>query len=528
MVAKWPNEGSSNKNQELPKESTQAQLDALQKQLEQAEKQEDRIRIRSEILAIKRSYNRTKQFNEISGSKLAEWKNNLDNISATNLMKIDKEVSKEKRWEFLSKSFLYKRTEGEDGNIYEEATDWKNLKEGDTVFVDFWNNKSANRRIGLWHMLSADIGYVSVDGKIWIRSIVNWRVGYYTSATSTGYIPVFTGSIVRIPTQNEVLEFENKKDQDLKRNDSQEESDNANDKYINRVENTHIESIEINTNTNESYNFWIASGFTHNQASGLLANEYAESSFNPRAVWDWWKAHGIFQWHPDRREVILKNTGIDISTASHIDQLKAALWEMRDGPEKRAYQAIKWTDNANEVAALFCDLFERPADREGEMTKRWRMAEAFSILLDKSGRSTNLWDHVVKKWPANTWDDSCWAAVRELLESYWIKDLPQYGANGKEWERILNERPNQFVKMRINHPDEAYPWAILIYDGSGIKWSEMNKKFGHVEIKWSDWNYYSFYKSEMSAWSAKTTEKDPQQYADQTGFIGYAYYPKQS
>ena len=43
-------------------------------------------------------------------------------------MRIDKE-SKLRRGEFLSKSFLYKRTTDKEGNIFEEPSDGKDLKE---------------------------------------------------------------------------------------------------------------------------------------------------------------------------------------------------------------------------------------------------------------------------------------------------------------------------------------------------------------------------------------------------------------
>jgi hypothetical protein len=44
-------------------------------------------------------------------------------------MKLDKEASKEKRGEFLAKSFLYKRTTDAEGNISEEPTSGKDLIE---------------------------------------------------------------------------------------------------------------------------------------------------------------------------------------------------------------------------------------------------------------------------------------------------------------------------------------------------------------------------------------------------------------
>jgi hypothetical protein len=56
----------------------------------------------------------------------------------------------------------------------------------------------------------------------------------------------------------------------------------------------------------------------------------------------------------------------------------------------------------------------------------------------------------------------------------------------------------------------------------------MNQMYGHVEIKGSDGRYYSYYASLNSAGSANTNEQDPKKFAEQTGFIGYAYYPRQA
>ncbi len=69
-----------------------------------------------------------------------------------------------------------------------------------------------------------------------MRSIINGRVGYYTKPSPDGYIPVFTGDIVTFPTTKEVSEFEKQKDTNLQRNSNQEESDKANDLYIERLE----------------------------------------------------------------------------------------------------------------------------------------------------------------------------------------------------------------------------------------------------------------------------------------------------
>lgn len=513
----------------LSRDSISTRVNILQEALTKNPKNPENAKIRGEIAELRRELNRTKQFTNIGkeGSKKIAENKNMDSLSAAELMKIDREEWS--RGEFLSKSFLYKQTTDTDGNIFQEATDGKNLKEWDILYVDFGKNKSANNRIGLGHMLGVDISYVKINWKIGIRSIVNNRVGYYIDNTPKWYIPIFTGDEVTIPTGSAIKEFtENTKERGLVKNTDQKDSDTANDAYIDKLESSSAEIVEINVNVEESYNFWKSKGFTHEQASGILANEYKESRCNPRASWDGWKAKWIFQWHPDRREVIKRGINIDIETATHLQQLEAAYWEMTQTSESKVLQPLKSTKTAREAGAIFSEIYERPANREGEMNSRGEMAEAFAMLLDTEWRSANLWDHVVQRGPVNLWANSCWAAVRKLLQSYGVAGLPENGANGKNWESILNERWSQFFKMKISHPDQSYPGAILVYDWSGSEWSSMNKQFGHVEIKWSNGKYYSYYEWSRAGGSAATTEKDPKKYEELTGFIGYAYYPRQN
>ncbi len=528
MVTKAPGEKTTPEVKKQTLDTTQAQLDKLQQDLEWEKNIEKKKAIREEILSIRRSFNRTKQYAEIASLKLAEGKNNLDSILASDLMKIDKEIWKDKRGEFLSKSFLYKRIQDTEGNTFEEPTDGKNLKEGDALYVDFGGNKSANDRIGLGHMLGANIEYVSVNWKIGVRSIINNRVGYYTENSARWYIPVFNGDQVTLPKASEIQKFiEETKQSGIVKNTNQQASDIANDAYITKLEHTSIEAVEINTKVQESYSFWKSKGLSHEQAAGIVANEYKESRCNPKAVWDNGAAHWIFQWYDPRGSSIERQFGKKILEMSHNEQLEAAYWEMTQTSESKVMEPLKSAKTAREAGAIFSKIYERPANEIGEMNSRGEMAEAFSMLLDTEWRSMNLGDHVVRKWPANLWADSCGAAVRELLKSYGVTGLPESGANGKNWEQILGDRPDQFIKMKISHPDQAYPGAILVYDGSGSEWSDMNKQFWHVEIKGSDWRYYSYYNGKRAGWSAATTEKNSEKYADLTGFIGYAYYPKQ-
>jgi hypothetical protein len=124
----------------------------------------------------------------------------------------------------------------------------------------------------------------------------------------------------------------------------------------------------------ESFDFWKEKGLTDAQAAGLVGMEQGESQFNPRSVGDGGLAHGAFQHHPDRRANILRGTGIDISTATHRQQLEAAHWEMTKGKEQAAWARIKAAETAGAAAAAGVRYFERPRDVAGESRLRGEYA----------------------------------------------------------------------------------------------------------------------------------------------------------
>jgi len=109
------------------------------------------------------------------------------------------------------------------------------------------------------------------------------------------------------------------------------------------------------SNKQASIAFWESQGYSPAQAAAWAANEQAESSFNPAAVNG---SHaGIFQWSSSRRAKILAGTGIDVLTASHADQLKAAAWEasqMGLGP-------LGLPTDAEGAAAAISNRFEVPS-----------------------------------------------------------------------------------------------------------------------------------------------------------------------
>lgn len=117
--------------------------------------------------------------------------------------------------------------------------------------------------------------------------------------------------------------------------------------------------------------FWQSQGYSREQASAWVAAAQAESGGNPNAIGDGGQARGLFQWHPDRQAAILRGTGIDVTTASYDDQLKAAAWEA----EQRGDAArIKSAKTAAEAAAIHTQYFERPTDVTGESIRRGQYA----------------------------------------------------------------------------------------------------------------------------------------------------------
>ena len=152
------------------------------------------------------------------------------------------------------------------------------------------------------------------------------------------------------------------------------------------------------------------------------------------------------------------------------------------------------------------------------------MTEEESKELLGQALSNELWRWLVKMWPINTWKNTCWRSVKKILKKFWIKWTMSW--NWYQWEEILNNLPNQFLKVKVSHPNKVKPWWILVYGKGAEKWSQARSLYGHVEIKWADNLYYSYYASKNPGWSARTSENvSEEKYKKLTWFIWYAYYP---
>lgn len=115
-------------------------------------------------------------------------------------------------------------------------------------------------------------------------------------------------------------------------------------------------------------------GLTKEQAAGLAGNIMQESGFNPKAVGDNGKAHGIAQWHPNRRK------NIDILNTSFEDQVTYLIKELK-GPEKYALMRLRSTGNFSRAATVVDHYYERSSKQHTE--SRIKYAKDFLKLFGK-------------------------------------------------------------------------------------------------------------------------------------------------
>lgn len=120
---------------------------------------------------------------------------------------------------------------------------------------------------------------------------------------------------------------------------------------------------------------FMKSGWTREQAIGIVANLDQESNLDPTAVGDGGRAVGVAQWHPDRQAEFKKWKGKDIRQSTLEDQLDFVNYELSQGKERSAGDKLRGTSSASEAASIVSKYYERPADREGEATRRGAKAE---------------------------------------------------------------------------------------------------------------------------------------------------------
>lgn len=140
-------------------------------------------------------------------------------------------------------------------------------------------------------------------------------------------------------------------------------------------------------------------GFSRNAALGIAGNISQESGFDPTRVGDNGSAFGIGQWHKDRADAILKQTGIDVRTANFADQVKAYGLELQSGSDAGARKAGRMLGASNisvmDAVHAVRAYGERPANRLGnEDAIRYNQAIriAGAVPSSSGGNSTQIGD----------------------------------------------------------------------------------------------------------------------------------------
>lgn len=133
--------------------------------------------------------------------------------------------------------------------------------------------------------------------------------------------------------------------------------------------------------------FYKSKGWTPEQAAGIVANTFAESGGNPNAVGDGGQAYGLDQWHPDRQRNFARWAGHDIRDSTLQEQMEFTHYELTQGSERLAGNALRNARSAREAGATVSRMYERPADVFGQAAARGAAADT---ILASQGGGSNL------------------------------------------------------------------------------------------------------------------------------------------
>lgn len=127
----------------------------------------------------------------------------------------------------------------------------------------------------------------------------------------------------------------------------------------------------------EGYDQYIAMGATPAVAAAMIAQEKAESAFDPGARGDNGAAGGLYQHHKDRRDAIMAGTGIDMWNSTAANQRRGAWWELHHGESDAFNKMMEAGDNPGVAGAAGSTAYERPADRNEQAALRAQLAREY-------------------------------------------------------------------------------------------------------------------------------------------------------
>lgn len=133
---------------------------------------------------------------------------------------------------------------------------------------------------------------------------------------------------------------------------------------------TGLDSGRINT----AMQYLQSQGIDRVHAAAIIGNWQQESGLGTNMGTG--SHRGLEQWDAHRQAAIMSGTGIDVRNAGFADQMRAALWELRNGEEKGHFQNFMRTTRLDEAAGYFAQNIERSGEKPGDLGFDKRIAYA--------------------------------------------------------------------------------------------------------------------------------------------------------
>jgi hypothetical protein len=129
--------------------------------------------------------------------------------------------------------------------------------------------------------------------------------------------------------------------------------------------------------------FFMGQGWTKEQAAGISANLGAESNYNPGTTGDNGQAYGLGQWHKDRQKDFESWAGKGIRGSSQDEQLRFVQYELTQGKETAAGDALRAAKTAQEAGSVVSRKYERPGVDEEAKSREARLRGLLASKLAK-------------------------------------------------------------------------------------------------------------------------------------------------
>ncbi len=132
----------------------------------------------------------------------------------------------------------------------------------------------------------------------------------------------------------------------------------------------------------KAVDYFVAQGWTPEQASGIAGNLQQESGFKPEAGFNAdgtpGSHSGIAQWDKTRREAIEANFGKKLGAMNYDEQLQAVQYELTQGLAKKAGDRLREETTAGGAAVSVAHHFEIPVGaNDPDAAAKWAKEEAW-------------------------------------------------------------------------------------------------------------------------------------------------------